>query len=343
MRASSGTHTPILYGGRFVEDFRRSALQEGCLLLGDWDALPVRLAAAAAGASVIIVGDLLSFPFEALAGEACDVPLVLVLPADRDADFLLKVFGETVFGRLGFFDRVATPDTNVWRTLRQRYGWAESQRVTVEGDTHERVAETLEAVRSVSQRTEKAAHRAEEAVLLPRFAAAQSINADEVPMDVLQVGVGDARWVTGFDLTATRFCGVDEDPKSVALADRNFPEGNFEKLGPEPSIPRDSESFDLAFSTGSLGLYPDHEKRTLLSEMWRVTRPGGRLLFLEDFVSGEEAAPHVTPVNDFVELLMEATSGQAVLEHVESVQYPGEDAVRGGVLMLSRLGVPKRW
>lgn len=343
MHASTGTHTPVLYAGRFVEDFRRSALLEGCLLLGDWDALPVRLADAAAGASVIIVGDLLSFPFEALAGEACDVPLVLVLPVDRDADFLLKVFGETVFGRLGFFDRVATPDTNVWRTLRQRYGWAESQRVTVEGDTYERVAETLEAVRRVDQRTEKAAHRAEEAALLPRFAAAQSFNADEVPLDVLQVGVGDARWVTGFDLTATRFCGVDEDPKSVALADRNFSEGDFEKLGPEPSIPRDSESFDLAFSTGSLGLYPDHEKRTLLSEMWRVTRPGGRLLFLEDFVSGEEAAPHVTPVNDFVELLMEATSGQAVLEHVESIQYPGEDAVRGGVLMLSRLGVPKRW
>ncbi len=343
MHVGTGTHTPVLYAGRFVEDFRQSTLQEGCLLLGDWDALPACLAAAAAGASVIIVGDLLSFPFEALVGEARDVPLVLVLPVGCDADFLSKVFGEAVFRRLGFFDRVATPDTNVWRTLRQRYGWAESQRVAVEGDTHERVAETLEAVQSVDQRAEKAVHRTEEAALLPRFDAAQSFNADEVPMDVLQVGVGDARWVTGFDLTATRFCGVDENPRSVALAGRNFPEGDFGKLGPEPSIPRDSESFDLAFSARSLGLYPDHEKRILLFEMWRVTRPGGRLLFLEDFVSGEEAAPHVTSVNAFVDLLMVATSGQAVLEHVESVQYPGEDAVRGGVLMLSSLGVPKRW
>lgn len=344
MDASTITHHPVLYAGRLVEYFRRSALPDGCLLLGDWDALPGSLADAAAGASVIVVGDLFSFPFEALAGEARDVPLVLVLPAGRDADFLSKVFGETVFGRLGFFDRVATPDTDAWRALRRRYGWAEGQRVAVESDAPERAAtEALEAMQGVDQRAEKAAHRTREAALAPCFAAARGLNTEEVPMDVLQLGVGDARWITGFDLTATRFSGVDEDARSVALAGSNFPEGDFDKLGPEPSIPRDDEGFDLAFSAGSLGLYPDHEKQALLSEMWRVTRPGGRLLFLEDFVVGEEAAPHVVSVNAFVELLLGTTAGQVVLEHVESVRYPGEDAVRGGVLMLSRLGVPKRW
>ncbi len=341
MDAKTTTSHPVLYAGRFVGDVPREALPEDCLLLGDWDALPGPLADAADGASVVVVGDLLSFPFEALVGEARDVPLVLVLPPGRDAGFLSAVFGGTVFEGLGFFDRIATPDEATWRALRRRYGWAEGQRVAA-GGAPERVAvEVLEGLPDGDERAEKAAHRTLEAALLPRFAAARGLDAGEVPMDVLQVGVGDGRWATGFDPATTRFCGVDEDEGAVSRAVRNSPEGDFRKLGPGLSVPQPDEGFDLTFSVGALGGYPVEEKRALISEMWRVTRPGGRLLFLEDFVDGE--APHAVSVSAFVEILMGATAGQVVLEHVESVRYPGEDTVRSGVLALSRLGVPGRW
>ena len=343
MDSRISTRHPVLYAGRFAGDVSREALPEGCLLLGDWDTLPGPLADAADEASVVIVGDLLSFPFEALAGETRDVPLVLVLPEGRDANFLSAVFGETVFEKLGFFDRMVAPDSDTWQALRRRYSWAEGQRVAAEGDDLEGVTTgVLESLES-DEREEKAAHRTREAALLPRFAAARGLNAAEVPMDVLQVGVGDGRWATGFDLPTTRFSGVDEDERAVARAALNFPEGDFQRLGPDLSIPHPDEGFDLTFSNGALGGYPVGEKRALISEMWRVTRPGGRLLFLEDFVDADRAAPHTVSVNVFVDLLMGATAGQVVLDHVESVRYPGEDTVRGGVLALSRLGVPGRW
>jgi hypothetical protein len=32
-----------------------------------------------------------------------------------------------------------------------------------------------------------------------------------------------------------------------------------------------------------------------------------------------------------------------VLEHVESLRYPHDDWVRGGIIAVSKLGVPKKW
>ena len=91
---------------------------------------------------------------------------------------------------------------------------------------------------------------------------------------------------------------------------------------------------------------PTPAKKTLLSEMWRVARPGGWLLFLEDFVFGkwsENSTVYPMSVLEFVELLLEATSWQVVMEHVESLRYPHDDMTRGGIIAVSKLGVPKRW
>lgn len=316
-------------------------MPEESVVLGDWDVLPARLADTAKNATVLVVLDLLSFPFESLSGQALNVPLVLVLP-EGDTGFFSTVF-ETVFGDLGFYDRVATGDTAVWEALRREYHWAADQRVVVGGaDPASVAAEVMRHVSGEDARAEKAAQRAREAALRPRFAAAGDADPEENPTDVLQVGAGDGRWAGVFNPANARFSGVDESRDAVALARRNFPESRFEKLD-GLSLPHEDEDFDLVFSAGVLGQHPVPEKRALISEMWRVARPGGRLLFLEDFVSGEESAPHTVSINAFRTLLMEATAGQVVLEHAESVRYPGEDVVRGGVLGLSRLGVPRRW
>jgi ubiquinone/menaquinone biosynthesis C-methylase UbiE len=100
----------------------------------------------------------------------------------------------------------------------------------------------------------------------------------------------------------------------------------------------------LVFGVTIMHHYPAPAKRTLLSEMWRVARPGGRLLFLENFVierQPELPATYPTSVTEFEGLILAATAGQIVLEHVESLRYPGEDLRRGGAISLLRLGASK--
>ncbi len=65
-------------------------------------------------------------------------------------------------------------------------------------------------------------------------------------------------------------------------------------------------------------------------------------MFLENFVSPREPEePVIYPmsVTEFVDLILDATAGQVVLEHAESLRYPGEDLRRGGLISLLRLGV----
>jgi len=44
-------------------------------------------------------------------------------------------------------------------------------------------------------------------------------------------------------------------------------------------------------------------------------------------------------VTEFEDLILDATAGQVVLEHMEALKYPGEDLYRGGLISLLRLGV----
>lgn len=375
---------PVFYAGRFVH--RVTGLPEGCELLGDWDVLPAQLAAAMERADTLVVLDPLSFPFEALTGTQQDVPLIVVLPWELDVDTLVAVFGEPVFARLGFFDRVATPDSSVWELLCRRYGWAEGQRVRIEGSSPEEAAREIgivleaeaevpeffgdgsyEANRYWSERGDalagsmphraicsvllgsnfnKAMHRVQRTALEPQFAAARGARAEDIPFDVLEVGAGIGRWAASFDPAGTRYCGVDISEGMVAAARANFPEKTFEQLGPDLGLPYEDESFDLVFSVTVMHHNPTPAKRTLLSEMWRVAKPGGRLLFLENFVTGgwsEKSTVYPMSVLGFVELLLEATAGRVVLEHVESLRYPHDDWVRGGIIAVSKLGVPKKW
>lgn len=204
------------------------------------------------------------------------------------------------------------------------------------------------AICSVSHGPEfnKAIHRTQRAAIEPQFAAARGPRAEDIPFDVLEVGAGVGRWAASFDPSTTRFSGVDVSTGMVAAARANFPEARFDKIGDDLTLPYEDESFDLVFTVTVMHHNPTPARRKLVSEMWRVAKPGGRLLFLEDFVTGgwtEKSTVYPMPVNGFVELLLEATDGQVVLEHVESVKYPHDDRTRGGVLALSRLGVPKRW
>ncbi len=130
----------------------------------------------------------------------------------------------------------------------------------------------------------------------------------------------------------------------VGAVRADFPEQRFDLLGPDLIFPYEDQCFDLVFSVTVMHHNPATAKRTLLSEMWRVTRPGGRLLLLEDFVfprEPEEEVVYPMSVTELVDLVLDATAGQVVLDHAESLRYPGEEMHRGGLISLLRLGVHK--
>ena len=383
---SGAARDPIFYAGRFFDEVAGADLSEGCVVLSEWDVLPAQLAAALERASTLVVMDLFSFPFESMTGVLGDVPLVLVLPTGFDAAFLSTVFGEPLFEHLGFFDRVVTRDSVLWEKLRREYGWAGGQRIELGSDRLGETAVEMQALLESESATpssfgedhyevdqywrergdtlaeyaphraicsvhhdlrfNKAMHRVQAAALEPQFAAAWGNRTRNVPFDVLEVGVGVGRWASSFDLSRTRFVGVDISEGMVNAARVNFPEGCFDRLGPDLLLPYDDESFDLVFSVTVMHHNPTPAKRTLLSEMWRISRPGGRLMFLEDFVTGKRSVGStVYPMSvlEFVGLLLEATNGQVTLEHVESLRYPHDEMTRGGLIAVSKLGVPKRW
>ncbi len=353
---ATSTARPAFYAGRFSDRLMGADLPGSPDVLGDWDVLSTRLDGVLEGTSSLVVLDLFSFPFEALEGPRRDVPVILVLTPGFDAEFLVDVFGAVAFERLGFFDRVATADDALWGKLRLRYGWAGGQRIEVAAEPPEaaagEVAALLEAEEDrtdedgqIRDRTRfgKTKHRAQATSLRPHFAAARGNRADSVPFAVLEVGAGIGRWAASFDLTRTRFVGADAGSGAVEAAREEFPEIRFDVLGGDLILPYDDESFDMTFSVDVLHRNPTPAKRALLFEMWRVTRPGGRLILLEEFVTGRRPGVYPMSVRKFVGLLLEATSGQVVLEHVESLRYPYDDLVRGGLLSLSRLGVPKTW
>ena len=377
---------PVFYAGRYFEEVSGAGLPGDYTILSDWDVLPAQLALALDPASILVVLDMLSFPFESLTGDLVDVPLILLPPQGSDADFLSTVFGKAAFSRLGFFDRVAVAEDDLWVELQRRYGLAQGQRVEVEDGRPEHAAtgiqEALEAESALyapigendyeakrywsergdalageaphraicsvnhSPKFNKAIHRVQEKALSPQIAVARGTQAEEVPFEVLEIGAGVGRWAASFDPAKTRFTGVDISEGMVETARKNFPQCRFDLIGDDPVLPYGDESFDLSFSVTVMHHNPTPTKRALISEMWRVTRPGGRLMFLEDFVSGgwsTRSTVYPMSVNEFVGLLLEATAGQVVLEHVESIRYGHDDFTRGGLLGVTKLGVARTW
>jgi SAM-dependent methyltransferase len=350
---------PVVYAGRFVDQLAGADLPGDCVVLGERDALPHKLTGVLDRANTLVFLDLLSFPFEALTGGQWDIPMIAVLPSGVDVGALASDLGPVLFERLGFFDRIVAPDPAAWDELRRRYRWAEGQRIPVASDHPSEVVKAVGTLlaRGPSSpatsetgftdsdpRLDKALHRVQATVLESRFAAVRRERDTEAPLEVLEVGTGAGSWTSSFDPTQTRFVGIEAREDLLESARANFPEGRFDRLGPDLLFPYEDESFDLVFSVAVMHYNSAPAKRTLLSEMWRVCRPGGGILFLEDFVfAGEpdESSLHPTSVTKFVDLILEATAGQVVLEHVESLRYPGEELHTGGLISLLRLGVPK--
>src|SRR5918994_1916368 len=285
--ADAGRH-PVVYAGGLVDRVAGTDLPNDCLVLGEQDALPYELAKALNRASMLILLDPFSFPLGVMTNDHWNGPKVVVLPSDFDAESLTTTaFGSVLFERLTFFDRIIASDSALWGELRQKYHWAEGQRLQVASNHPSEVAAgacALFEAESHGLRSSKALHRVQAAALESRFVAAREKRNAKVPLDFLEVGPGVGRWASSFDPAKTRFVGLEIDEDTVRTARANFPDRRFDHLGSDLLFPYDDESFDLVFSVTFMHHNPAPAKRTLLSEMWRGARPRGRLLLLETFV-----------------------------------------------------------
>jgi len=91
--------------------------------------------------------------------------------------------------------------------------------------------------------------------------------------------VGSAGAVTGIDLVPAMVARAKENARMAGVANITFIESSAEKL------PFPDASFDVVISNGVFNLVVD--KFTALKEVWRVLKPGGRLMLADQVLVGK--------------------------------------------------------
>jgi len=121
---------------------------------------------------------------------------------------------------------------------------------------------------------------------------------DVTGREVLDLGCG----VGGYDLLlaeahgAARVMGVDIDGASLEQARRRAASSDvadrleFQRIEPGP-LPFEVDRFDIVFSKDTIVDLPD--KRTALTELFRVTRPGGRIALSDWFRADAPMTPEM--------------------------------------------------
>jgi ubiquinone/menaquinone biosynthesis C-methylase UbiE len=111
--------------------------------------------------------------------------------------------------------------------------------------------------------------------------------ADMFPLDgkkVVDVGCGVGTWLLEFlqwGADPVSLAGLDLMPDRVARTLQRIPEADI-RLGNAGSLPWESASFDIASQFMMFtNLFDDAAKRTASSELLRVVKPGGVILWLD--------------------------------------------------------------
>ena len=108
---------------------------------------------------------------------------------------------------------------------------------------------------------------------------------------VLEIGCGSGRYALRVaEHTGCHLVGLDINPHGIRNADELARRGNlgsrvrFEQHDVSTALPFEDNIFDAVFSNDALCHIPD--RRSVLVELARVLRPGGRLLFSDALVVG---------------------------------------------------------
>lgn len=344
---------PLVYAERrrgFVGDER---------LIDEWSVLPARLAPALADAGYLVVVDPLSFPFEDLREHQWDFVLGLVWPEAHEVGLVCELLDGPVLSKLTFFDRLVVGDDAVWEHVRARYALSESQRWPAADDLETAVramvrsnvvaerAHTESTARrmgtldpwSVRSAANKRAHRIELATLATLLADMTDPSVTPEPIRVAHVGVGVGRLRAAF--SDTRYTGFVRGPAVIAQARANYPGSTFHQLGHDGGIDLPVESVDLVVFTHELSRISRPQRRSTIASAWRALRVGGKLAVLDSFVPGQ-SRPFLS-ADDITQDIRRSTGGGVVLTDVESMASAASPTRDVGLIVTTKIGVPKRW
>lgn len=156
----------------------------------------------------------------------------------------------------------------------------------------------------------------------PRVVAAAGIRPGHRVLDVA-CGTGAlTREVARTVGAAGSVIGLDPDPGMLTIARRVSPGISWQR-GAAESLPFPDESFDTVVSQFGMMFFPD--RAGALREMWRVLRPGGRL------VVAVWASLHETPAYATQVELVERIAGARAAEVLRSPFVLGDPLVFGRV------------
>lgn len=297
------------------------ALPAGTQDLTTRDVLPARLWPRLEEASSLVILDAWSFPYEALRAADWDVPLVVALPADIPSDALLESLHGDLLTHLGPLDRVVTADDLLWAALRERYHLDDDQRLPLAADLTVAAASAVRAIEggAIPGRRAKAAHRARDRVLRRQLKAALAAQPTSRPFSMCELAERSS-W------------------RQRVLA---LPGAEHVVVPPARVVSLEPQRFDVTLGESLLAGRTPHDRRALLAQMFRVTRPGGRIFLIEDVVPAAGDQHVDLSTSALVDDVVTATQRRVVIEHAEALRYPRENLYRTLVLVVSTLALPE--
>jgi ubiquinone/menaquinone biosynthesis C-methylase UbiE len=160
--------------------------------------------------------------------------------------------------------------------------------------------------------------------------------------DVLEIAVGTGRNLRHYP-AGVRVTGIELSPAMLEIARREAATSGREvdlRVGDAEALEFEDESFDTVTCTLSLCTIPDD--RAAVAEMWRVLRPGGRLLLMEHVRSPVSAVRIGQRVLEPIFLRFEHDHlTREPLEHVTAAGFTVERLERSKLGIVERLAARK--
>jgi SAM-dependent methyltransferase len=329
-----------------------------------------------ARASALVVLDPSSFPWEARGQDIRDCPLYVVFPSGFSAEELWTVFKPAI-RQLTFFDRAIFPDSQLAQAIAARARFASCQWTTIAGSetalewirkdlAHRDAPPMTELFRrneldaisywrkrgdlSSSRTPEKSvcsirhSLRANKLIHLEQMAALrptmERFAPDREGWAFIEFGCGVGRVMTEAAQLGAALTGLDASTGMVAVCKANHKNATVVVSDAGDPLPVRDGSQDVAAFVTVFHHLDDESKRRAVRAAFRCLRPGGRLVFLEDFVASTCSADPITlPLSwsKFCRLILDLTKGAVVLEHFETVPYSHVAQLRTAIVVFTKI------
>ncbi|MGA7271396.1 MAG: methyltransferase domain-containing protein, partial [Acidimicrobiia bacterium] len=180
-------------------------------------------------------------------------------------------------------------------------------------------------------RRNKRVHSKQRAALEEQVRQARESLPKGVAMKVAHFGVGVGRFVELY--RGDEVVGLDTTVWVAEQAAFSFEWPRFIVVGPGRRSALPSAAWDLAVVTHLVAAEPPERRRALIQEMSRITRPGGRLVILDDVCGGKGI-----DTRTLVEEVVDVTGGSVTLVDTAALRYEEAGRIDDGVIALMSVG-----